>query len=158
MDFNLVDIIIHLINIIVLFLILRHLLYKPVLAFIRKREQAIQDAKTMKHEIEKELAAKQEYADVLLTKAKEDADDIIEKALLDAKTLEREQAEASRINRLQEEDKAISELNAKLAKRQSQMDEEVTREALRLASQILKREVKADDNKDVILAFFEKAQ
>ncbi len=156
MEINLLDIVIHVLNILVLYILLRLLVYKPVRRFMLERENRIQrqleEAAAVKNEAEEHSAKirrQLENADLeaqrLLRegsqKASESASAIISAANEQAeKTLEsaREQAEEERRRLL------------------TSLEPEVAQIAVDIAGEILKREVSQEDNRRVIETFFEK--
>lgn len=151
------DIIVHLVNILVLYVLLRILLYKPVHKFMTARTESIQNAlkgaesahveatelknsfddqlKGVDQEAQKRLmegAQKaSEAASAIVTLAQQQANDIVAKS--------KEKAEAERKQMI------------------ASLEPQITDMAVSLAGEILKREVNPADNKKVIDAFFDKA-
>lgn len=156
MEFYLIDFIEHILNVLVLFLLLRVFLYRPVSAFMAEREAkyageraAIDagraEAEALRAQYEAALAgASRAAGDLAAQRVKEaehEAQGIREKAQADAQSalaLARAQAEAER----QETLGALREQTAALA--------------VDLAGRILAREITAEDNRKLIDGFFEK--
>ena len=147
-------IIVHLLNIAILYVILRYLLYKPVKGFMSERTARIaaelEKAKAMQEEADKvtgqaadilEQAREESRGIINLAagKAKADADGIIAMA----------EEQAAEILRLARED-AIGEQAVIAQELQSQ----VGALALEIAGQILSREIRAEDNTAIINNFF----
>ncbi len=148
------DILIHILNIIALFLMLRFILYKPVKEFMDKRSEKIasqlQEAKDanqkgeeMKADYEKQLLEAKNKCDMLIEdatkKAKDDAAAIIEEANAKSEQLlieAREEAE-------KEKQEALK-----------QAKEQITDISLSIARKILQREVTLADNEEVINEYF----
>ena len=148
------DLLINIINIIVLFLIVRKLAYKPVKKFLEDRKKRVNSewaeiaAKTTeteqsKKQYEQKLAYAKEESDILLRKAektarqsateilenaRKQADDIIEKAKKDAAAARAESLAA--------------------------MQEEITDLAFALSEKMLTREVSDADDRRIAEAFF----
>jgi F-type H+-transporting ATPase subunit b len=140
------DILIHIINIIILFLLLRQILFKPVTRFLSERSERIKnqlaEAETRFNEAE---ALKQGYQRQL-DKAVEEGHDIVRtsktKATQDAQViLDEAKAQA---------EKTFDEAREKIAREKDraleQMHQEVAQLATDIAARILKREVNASDN------------
>ncbi|MGI6153006.1 MAG: F0F1 ATP synthase subunit B [Christensenellaceae bacterium] len=153
---NAVEILLHIVNIVALFFIIRWLLYKPIMKFLGNRSATIQrqvDEATKKHAEAEQQKAKydemvenaQEMAQQLINQGKEVADrqarTIIEGAEAQAKEL-RERAE-----RQIEEQKQQAVLD---------MRQDITQMAIQIAEKVLEREVSYEDNKSIIDDFFEK--
>ncbi len=150
------DIVIHCINIVVLFLLLRAILFKPVRQFMQERskrveaqlkqaeENAAQSEKDKKEYEEKLIKAEadaleikkdgehkaMESADAIIAAAKRDAEQILEDARAKARDESRQAAQ--------------------------DMQDELLDAAVDIAGLILKREIRAEDNKAVIEEFLKK--
>jgi F-type H+-transporting ATPase subunit b len=150
------DILIHIINVLVLFGLLRVILFKPVQKFLAARtsriENELKDAETkqaeaaeLKQVYEQHMATYEEEGHVIIrdsqVKASEEASGVIKDA--------RSQAE-----------KILAEAHQKIANEKTQAVAEARTEvallATELAARILKREVNAVDNKAVADDFFRK--
>jgi F-type H+-transporting ATPase subunit b len=155
---NPLDIVIHIINIVVLFLLLRLLIYKPVRAFMSEREDKIskqlndaqaahQEVETMQLQCSAQLNEAKEQASQVVRnseeKASKAADSILEGARKEAGSIlenARKQAEEDRRRAI------------------ASMQEEVANLAMEMAGRILRREVRLEDNRAVIEDFFKKAE
>jgi len=157
MEIHALDIIYHIINIGVLFVILRLLLYKPVSKFMLARtariDAQLQHASELQTEMEDAKASYEELlhnADIearehLLERGQQaniQAEAILEKARVEAESIVREAQEKAR----EEEHAAVLTLRG-----------QITEIAISLAEQILQREVQELDNRKVIEMFFEQA-
>lgn len=153
---NIWQIIISLCNLLILFLILKKFLFKPVKKVLAERQKIIDDqfesaklaendAMRSKKSYEEKLAnagaeaaviikeanAKAEHrSDKIISQAKHKADDIIRQAQTDA-ALEKKKA-------------------------QSEIKHEITEVSAMLTEKILEREIKASDHRDYIDSFIEK--
>ena len=155
MDFHPVDVLINILNIAVLFILLRLILWKPVYRFLSARADRVckelDDADKTRHEAE---ALKLEYAENLegiearardairesRTKASAEAEEI----LSDARDKAREMIIDARGRIEEEKDRAIE--NAR---------REVAQLAVDMASRILKREVLPEDSVSAVEDFFD---
>ena len=156
MNLQPMDIVVHLINLIVLFLLLWLVLYKPVSKFLHARAdgvaQQLSDAETakaeagqLKTEYEAHLRAAEKEAQQAALQITQKADlasaEIVETAKHDAETLlqaAREKAEAERRE-------SIAALKGQIADM-----------SIALAGEILSREITEDDNQKTIDHFFAK--
>lgn len=156
MEFYLIDFIEHILNVLVLFLLLRVFLYRPVSAFMAEREAkhageraAIDadraEAEALRAKYETALADANRAAGDLAAQRVKDADreaqGIREKAEADAQStlaVARAQAQTER-------DETLGELR-----------EQTAALAVDLAGRILAREITAEDNRKLIDGFFER--
>ena len=110
-DFNLV---LTIINLIVLYLILRKFLFRPVMDIMEKREKMIADGiGHANEEQDKAHALKKQYEDAL-NGAKEESTKMIEQAKLDAKQ-EYNQMKTARESLNQEREQAFDDMKAQVA-------------------------------------------
>ncbi len=150
------DIGLHVLNVVVLFFVLKILLYKPILKFMKNREKSFSDKTDMLDTREKELIQqKQEYdqkmsdaqtqAAAILTRSNEMARDHAKEIIDDAKEQSREMVVRAR--------KEIA-----IEKEQTQLDmkSEIVDMAVQIAEKVLKREVSKEDNQKIIDDFFER--
>ena len=154
MEINPLEIAIHMVNIVVLYLLLRTLVYRPVRKFMQERaqrvqkqldeaEQTHQQAEALKTEYQQKLAQAEAQAQRCLEegnqKAAESAAAIVAEANLRAAgIMDTARTEASAVK-----EKAVEELEPEIA------DMAVT-----IAGRILGREVSERDNQELIDAFF----
>lgn len=156
MDIQPLDIAIHIVNIAVLYVLLRVILYNPVQKFMEQRSAAISkkisDADAAKEGADK---LREEFSARL-----KNADQEVQHKLIDGTKAASEQADA-----ILSAAKAQSELMLQKAQDQvrqqrrdaiAQLQPQISEMAVSLAGQILKREVNAADNQKVIESFFEK--
>ena len=153
---NIWQILISLLNLLILFMILKKFLYKPIKNVLAQRQQLLdeqfekaekaeKDAKTAKKSYEEKLAnAKNEASEILkaankkaerrsdkiVANAKQKADDIVRQAQNDAK-LEKQKA-------------------------QSEIKHEITEVSTMLTEKLLEREINSADHRDYINSFIEK--
>ncbi len=152
------NILIYIINIVVLYLLLRVLLYKPIRKFLDKREQKIQAQLTDAEETQKKAHALLEQYQAQLAQAEEEAKKITQEGtvrasetasqlIADAKQQAEEILAAARAKEQEEQKRALREMRTQIANM-----------AVDLAAQILKREVRQEDNRMLIDAFFQERE
>ena len=156
MEFHLIDFIEHILNVVVLFLMLRTFLYKPVRKFMQDREarfarerEQIDESRTEADALKSqyELSMKnakleaEKLAEAKLRSAEHEADDLRRKAKQDAQSLLTD-AMAQAVT---ERDGLLTELKSQTAEL-----------AVDIAEKILEREVKPEDHQRVIDSFFDK--
>lgn len=156
MEINFVEILLYIANIIILFLFLRWLLYKPIAKFLQNRANEIQkqvdeaaqkysDAEQLKAKYDEMMENAQDLATELINKGKTVADEQARQIVTEA------EGDAAEIRQRTEKHIESQKQQAVLEMRQ-----EVTRMAIQIAEKVLQREVSYEDNKNVINEFFEK--
>lgn len=148
----------HIINAVILFFILRRLLFKPVKKFLDQREnkfrQQVQEIDERQSEIEKlqiEYTKRLEQAKSEAASIIEQANELANEHLRDAKQKAQEQSKAmlERVRKQleSERDQVMDELKADTAKM-----------AIEIASKILQRNINAEDNQKIIEEFLERVR
>lgn len=149
-----VDLIIHIINIIVLFVILRVLLYKPVKKFMSERAQRLEDEKKsaeldrneaarLKADYESRLTAAQEEANGIIREKSEQAVQKGENIISDAKTSAGEIIESAKNEAENIKKRAVEDSKKQIVVLASEM-----------AEKILCREINDKDNEKLTQEFF----
>lgn len=146
----------HILNAVILFFVLKFLLYKPILKFMKKREKSFEDKTDMLDTREKELIQQKEQYDTMMSDAQTQAASIITKsnemARDHAKELIDEAKEQSREMVL----RARKEIAIEKEQTQLEMKSEIVDMAVQIAEKVLKREVSREDNQKIINEFFER--
>lgn len=148
--------VLHIANMVVLFLILRKLLFKPVTKFMNERKERFESQARELSDKEAELDTKEVEYKEKIESAKEEARNIISKA-----------HEQSKQHLADEHEQAIkkSEDIIKRGRKQVEAERELAMQGLReetaklavdISSKILEREVSETDNKEIISAFLER--
>jgi F-type H+-transporting ATPase subunit b len=156
MEFHLIDFIEHALNLLILFLLLRHFLYKPVSKFMKEREASFARER-------EQLDASRDEANVLKAKyetsmknARLDAEHIADER---RKAAERE-AEDLRKKAKQDAQGILSDaMHQALTEREGMMSElkaQTAELAVDIAGKILEREVTKEDHQRIIDSFFDK--
>ena len=150
------DLIINIIDIIILFVIVRALAYKPVKKFLDARKERIakelSDAAALKSEAEEKV---QEYSR-LEEESRAKSSEMLSEAERNARKAADEIIAAAKQNAAQIGEKAreeaIKEHDAQIAS----VKEDITGLAFDISKQVLAREVTDEDNRRIADAFFEK--
>lgn len=156
MEFNVLDIVQHVLNIVVLYIILRAVLYNPVRKFMlqreaaehQKREQitsALAEAEALRLENERQLADAQSRTKQLVDAKMAYADEVA------GQTIENAKKEAS--NLLME---GRAQLNAEREEAQAELTDQTSALAIDIATRILRRELTLEDNQRIIDDYFQR--
>ena len=148
------QVVLHVINVVIVFLVLRKLLYKPITKFMQARSDRIAD------QIE-EAAKKESEAEQLKARY----DDMVDNAhILTAEFIEKSKAAAdeqakkivisAQTNANEIMYRSKKDIQLLRSKAKEEMRGEITDMAVQIARKILKREVSAEDNKEIIDNFF----
>ena len=152
------ELVIHIGNILILFFILRTLVYKPVAKYMDARKATIEGELAKAEEAKAQLAQFEEKLAQGDEAAKKLADEALaaskQKALASAHTIV-EQAKAQAADIIDAAGKEAAEERAKLI---GGMQEEIGDMAVDIAGRILKREVTTADNAAIIDAFFKEVK
>lgn len=156
MDINPADIIIHVINVVILFTILRFVLFKPVKNYLDKRSDGVKndldsaakskaEAETMRSEYEKKIAdteaTSRKMYDDITSKAYDDSEKIVDEARTEAEKIK---------------EKARTDADTEKKKKVGEMKDDIADLSVDIASKVLEREVTVDDNRKIIDGFFKK--
>jgi len=152
---NLWQIIAALLNLLILFLIVKRFLYKPVKKMLENRQATIEgDYKKANEAKEQALADKKAYEEKL-SDAKSEADSVIQSAVEIAHSRESEilkeaQIKADGIVRQAEENAAME-----MRKAEAEIKREIIEVSTALTEKMLSREISAEDHKQIIDSFIE---
>lgn len=149
-----IDLLLNILNIILLFLITRFLVYKPVKKFMQERRDKLEKEKADAIEQKKEAEnLKEEYA-LKLAQAESDA----KKTLLDSESDARQKASQIISDAKQQAEQikadAVSQAEKEKADALSSLKDEVASLAVDISEKILSREVSDKDNERIIENFF----
>ena len=158
MDFHPADVIISLINIAVLFILLRFILWKHVIRFLSEREKRVSDElENVKSQQLEAQALRAEYDEKIVDLKERGADLLREsqaKAYEESEKILKETRDRAQL--------MIGDAEERIAQEQVQAVEklnlEVARIATDMAARVLKREVAPDDSINVVDDFFRDAQ
>lgn len=156
MHIDFVTIAAHIINVVVLFFFLRWLLFKPVKKFIDARSAAFDERRENIAHQEEELAKKSADYEALIASSKEEAKEIINTSRDNANKRADKIIEEARQSSKDLMQSTRNEIASERDIAQAKMREEVADLAVGIASRVLEREVKPEDNERVIESFFER--
>lgn len=154
MDFHFEDIIISIINIAILFFLLRLILWKRVITFLRERAERIDgemedannrrmEAETMLSEYNEKFGEIEERGRELMAMSQKQANKESEKILADARDKTKAMVQDAQAHIAMEKKLALEEAHSEIAEL-----------ATIMASQILDREISAADNSHIVEEFF----
>ena len=144
-----------LVNTVVLFLVLKKFLFKPVMKMITDRQKEIDDMYHNAKEAETEANAMRDSYEEKLSSANEESEEILKTALRRAQLKEEEiirdaQTEAARIHERAEEQIALEKKRAL-----AEVKDEVSGMAVELAGAIIGREVSEKEHSEFIDSFID---
>lgn len=148
------SILLHLVNMAIVFLIVWKLMYKPISRYMEQRKNQI------KKQIE-EAAAKQSEAeqlkaryDDMVLNAQSLAADLIEKSKYAADEQARQIVAAAQTSASEYMSRSKRDVQVLKSRAKEEMRGEITDMAVQIARKILKREVSPEDNKEIIESYF----
>lgn len=146
----------HLINLVVMFLILKKFLYRPVKKFMAQRQQQYESQKKDAEDALNQAQQKMAEAEQAVADAKQEAKRIIHKANDDA--AEQTKAIVDHANKQAQE--RLAAADTAIERKQSHVQEEVRSASVEigvaLAKSILQREINPDDHQRIIDEYLEK--
>ena len=149
----LVDIVINIINILVLFFVVRALVYKPVKKYMPKRAEKIADKAKAAEELAATTQKKIEECDALASQSKK----AMEKAVSDGEKQGREEAAKIIGDAENEANRIIDEAKAEALEERKKLledaEDEIVSLALEASEKILKRDVNDEDNRKFVKNF-----
>lgn len=147
---------IHVLNVVVLFVVLRLLLYKPVLKYMKKRENMFANKVDELDTREKELIRDKEDFDRIMADADNKAAAIITKSNEIARDHAREILDNAKEHSRDLVLRAKKEIEAEKVQTRAELKTEITDMAVQIAEKVLEREVSLEDNRKIIDGFFER--
>ena len=152
---NLWQLLVSLVNLVLLFLIVKKFLYKPVKNMLETRQSNIEGQYASADEAKKQALANRDAYEQKLSEAKNEADNIIQSAVSIAKAREKEivasaKTDAEHIVRQAEEHAALE-----LRKAEGIIKEEIVDVSTRLTEKLLEREINSEDHTKLIDSFID---
>lgn len=141
------------VNIVILFLFLRWLLYKPVGKFLAEREQRFAQRREDLEAREADAQTLREKYERALAEAHEESSRIIQESRVQANRRAEEILEEARRQSRELVDRARAEIQEERRVSRQAMREEVALLAIDIASRVLEREVTLEDNRAVVERF-----
>ncbi|MCR4614707.1 MAG: ATP synthase F0 subunit B [Clostridiales bacterium] len=154
MDINPIDIIIHIINIVVLFVLLRLLVYKPVSKFIKERADSVNSHLENAAQKEAEASKLLEQYNAQIMSAENDAKSKVLEITTNANREADEIIGSANNMALEIIEKANQKAQAEYDSKMNDLSDDIADVAVNMAKQILQREVTVEDNQKIIDDFF----
>lgn len=154
--FNLWDIALYIINIVILFFLLKHFVHKPVTKFLAARSQRISDDMDQAASEKQNVLREKEEYERLIAGAQSEAAEIIAKGRERADAAYSAAIESGKAEARQIVARAFKEVETERRAAYEGMRGDITNMAMQIAEKILKREISAEDNRRIIDEFFEK--
>ena len=156
MEFNWIEMLIHAGNTMVLFVILRLLVYKPVVKFMKSRSERVKAQQDEAEHAVKSAKQMLEESERALEEARKQAAEIIRSSSEHARLRSEEIVQQAN----EEADEAIERARRELEKEKKyalqDMREDIIDLSVKMASKVLRRELKKEDNEKLVKEFFEK--
>lgn len=146
----------HILNVIILFIALRLLLYKPVLKYMKKRENTFANKIDELDAREKEIIQQKEEYDRMMAEADNKAAAVITKSNDIAREHAKEIVDNAKEHSRDLVLRAKKEIEAEKMQTRADLKVEITDMAVQIAEKVLEREVSVEDNRKIIDEFFEK--
>jgi F-type H+-transporting ATPase subunit b len=152
---NLWQLLVSLVNLVLLFLIVKKFLYKPIKNMLETRQSNIEGQYAAADEAKKQALANRDAYEQKLAEAKNEADSIIQSAVSIAKAREKEivasaRTDAESIVRQAEEHAALE-----IRKAEGVIREEIVDVSTRLTEKLLEREINSEDHTKLIDSFID---
>ena len=149
------DLLLNIINIIILFVVVKALVYKPVKKFLDNRNARVKEETGKAERMLDEANATLSEKDRLLSEGIKKGEEEAEKIILEARENSRDIVEKAKKNAAEIEKKALSEAKEEKDKFIASSRDEIAELAVKIAERILKRETNKEDNEKIVKEFFE---
>ena len=150
------QIVIHIINVAIMFVVLRLLVYKPILKFIKKREHTFADKVDELDARETQLIQQKEQYELMMAEAHNEAAAIITKSNGMARDHAREILDNAKDHAHELVMRAKREIEVEKVQARQDMRTEIAEMGIQIAEKVLQREISLDDNRKIIDEFFER--
>jgi len=152
---NLWQIVVSLANLVILFLIIKKFLYKPVKKMLATRQNTIDNEYSEASKAKTEALQNKNMYESKLSEAKSEAEGIIQSAVNTAKQRENEIIADAKLKAEGIVRKAESDAELELKKAEESIKTEIVGVSTVIASKILERELSEDDNKALVDSFID---
>ena len=146
----------HVLNVLILFVVLRFLIYKPVLKFMKGRENSFANKVDELDDREKELIQQKESYEQMMANAHNEAAAIITRSNEMARDHAREIVDNAKDHARGLVLRAKREIEAEKVQVRQDMRTEIAEMSIQIAEKVLAREISLDDNRKIIDEFFER--
>lgn len=147
---SLIDILLHLLNLVILVVALTFLLYKPILKFINKRKETIESEIKKGEELQKDANEKLAEYQAKLDEAEAEADKIKQAAIEEANQTKQKMIDEANVKAREIYDEAGRQSTEIKQKAVEDVRSEVTDTVITIATEVIKREISKDDNQKLI--------
>lgn len=144
------EILFHTVNLLILIIALRFLLYKPVKRMIENHKAKLNDVFEENKKLNAEASAMKEKYDVMLEEAKQEVVRVSEQAAKNAQQKSDETIEEAKRQAKNILENAKKEAVSEKERLKSDFRETVSRLAVDIAEKVLQREISEKDNKKII--------
>lgn len=156
LDLDPLNIGLHVFNVLILFVVLRLLVYKPILKFMKNREYTFTNKVDELDEREKQLIQQKEEYEQMMANAHNEAAAIITKSNEMARDHAREIVDNAKEHARGLVVRAKREIEAEKVQVRQDMKTEIAEMSIQIAEKVLAREISLDDNRKIIDEFFER--
>lgn len=134
----------------ILFLVLRHFLFKPVQELLAKRKAYIEDGVKTKEEADKQLEKMNEDYQAKILEARKESSEIISSARAYGEDIKSKAVEESRKLAQDEYDKGMIKLENEKKKAMKSMNDEIVDIALSATEKLLKEKTSTNTDKEMV--------
>lgn len=136
----------------ILFLFLRHFLFKPVSAYLEKRRKYIQEGVANREEADRQLEKMNQEYDEKILQAKKEASDIISTARSYGEDLKVKAVDESKLLAKEEYDRGMLKLENEKQKAMKEMNDEIVEIALFATEKVLAEKTSSQRDKEMVQA------
>lgn len=155
MDISKYTVVIQICNTLILFLVLRHILFKPVTEFLNKRQAAIKNAIDKADADVKEAAKLKADYELKLKEAREEARGIIENATKQGQKRQDEIVREARVDAERIKERAEADVEMQQDQALTYLRDQVADMAISAASKVIDQEFDTESQKRLVNRFIE---
>lgn len=156
LDLDPIQIGLHILNVIIMFFVLKLFIYKPILKFMKAREHSFADKVDELDNREKELLQQKAQYEDLMAKAQSEAAEIVTASNEMARDHAREILDNAKEHAHELVVRAKKEIEMEKVQARADMRTQITEMSIQIAEKVLEREVSLEDNHKIIDEFFER--
>jgi F-type H+-transporting ATPase subunit b len=147
-----------LISFLILFLLLKKFLYRPVIKMLEDRAEKIKTSLEAADKVKQEAEQTTAATESLMLKAREESQALISESREQAKKIKESELEKSKLQIEIERKRALDEIRSEEDKIINNIRSEFSGLAISAAEKIIEREVNENNHKEIIQLFLEKAK
>jgi F-type H+-transporting ATPase subunit b len=152
---NFFSILFSLLNLVIIFLIAKFLLYKPVKKMLQNRQKTIEDSYKRAEDAENEAEEHKEAYEKKLESAKDEANDIINSAVVTANARGKEIIDSAKEESQHIVNQAKENAELEIKRAEATIKGEIVDVSTKLAEKLLEREINEKDHSDLIDSFID---